>query len=65
MYLRVFAAILAVAGATPAGKPNAFCSTVDKVVTKLNQQSAATAFCSSYLSISAHTSTVTTQTTTR
>jgi hypothetical protein len=64
MYLHSAAFIIgaAVAAAAPepaAPNPTAFCSTVNKVITAVHAQSAATAFCSSYLHVSATTITVT------
>ena len=42
-----------------AASPAPYCSAVTALVSKSHQQSAATAFCSSYLSIPASTKTVT------
>jgi hypothetical protein len=51
--------LLGAAAANPAVGVNAICSTVDKLVTKANQEAAATSFCSSYLHIPVYTTTVT------
>lgn len=52
----------AVAQGSPAARATAFCSIVDKLVTAAHQTSQATAFCSSYLHITASTVTSTVST---